>query len=76
MNNIDKRNKLEEKPFSYQVKKKTIFLEFRGKRVKVLKGEEAEKFLERMHALKDEKEEQFLLAKVTGNFKRGNERRK
>lgn len=77
MNNIDKRNKLEEKPFSYQItKNKSIFLEFRGKRVKVLKGEEAEKFLERMHAVKDEKEEQLLLAKITGNFKRGNERRK
>lgn len=77
MNNIDKRNRLEEKPFSYKITKNgSIFLEFNGRVVKVLKGKEAKKFLESMQAVKDEKEEQLILAKITGNFKRGNERRK
>ena len=77
MNNIDKRNRLEENPFSYQITKNgSIFLEFNGRVVKVLKGKEAKKFLESMQAVKDEKEEQLILAKITGNFKRGNERRK
>lgn len=77
MNNVDKRNRLNENPFSYQITKdNTVFIEFQGKRVKILKGKEAEKFLERIEDAEDEKEEQLILAKITGNFKRGNERRK
>lgn len=77
MGNIDKRNRLDEHPFNYQITKdNTVFIEFHGKRVKILKGKEAEKFLERIEDAKDETEEQLILAKITGNFKRGNERRK
>ncbi|GGA36331.1 hypothetical protein [Psychrobacillus lasiicapitis] len=77
MGNIDKRNRLDENPFSYQITKDdTVFILFQGKRVKTLKGKEAEKFLERIEDAVDEKEEQLILAKITGNFKRGNERRK
>ncbi|MGM9985777.1 MAG: hypothetical protein ACI35O_00990 [Bacillaceae bacterium] len=75
MDNIDKRNRLEEIPFSYRVaKNNTVFLDFYGKQVKILKGKDADKFLEKIKAAKNEKEEQLILAKVTGNFKRGNER--
>lgn len=77
MGNIDKRNRLDEEPFSYRITKDdTVFIEFHGKRVKTLKGKEAEKFLERIEEAENEKEEQLILAKITGNFKRGNERRK
>ncbi|MFJ5768382.1 hypothetical protein [Psychrobacillus sp. NPDC093180] len=77
MSNIDKRNRLDEKPFSYQITKDdTVFILFHGKRVKTLKGKEAEKFLERIEEAADKKEEQLVIAKITGNFKRGNERRK
>lgn len=77
MGHVDKRNRLNENPFSYQITKdNTVFIEFQGKRVKILKGKEAEKFLERIENAEDEKEEQLILAKITGNFKRGNERRK
>ncbi|MDI2588321.1 hypothetical protein OR571_14675 [Psychrobacillus sp. NEAU-3TGS] len=76
MSNIDKRNRLNENPFSYQITKEdTVFILFHGKRVKILKGKEAEKFLTRIEDAEDEKEEQLILAKITGNFKRGNERR-
>lgn len=75
MNGIDKRNKLEEHPFLYRTAKNgAVFLEYFGKVVKTLKGIEAERFLEKVNAAKDEKELQLLLAKATGNFKRGNER--
>ncbi|MBQ4900830.1 hypothetical protein KB559_18490 [Paenibacillus sp. Marseille-P2973] len=75
MNGIDKRNKLEEHPFLYRTAKNgAVFLEYFGKVVKMLKGKEAERFLEKVNAAKDEKELQLLLAKATGNFKRGNER--
>lgn len=77
MDNIDKRNKLDTSPFSYKMTKdNSVFLAYFGKQVKTLKGKEAEKFLKRIHDAKDEKEEQLILAKITGNFKRGNERKK
>lgn len=77
MDNVDKRKRLEETPFSYQITKDNIvFLEFHGKRVKILKGKEADKFIERIKVAENEKEEQLILAKITGNFKRGNERKK
>ncbi|MFD2446871.1 hypothetical protein ACFSO7_23300 [Bacillus sp. CGMCC 1.16607] len=76
MNNIDKRNRLDEEPFSYRVTKdNTVFLDYFGKQVKILKGKEAEKFLKKINAATDEREVQLILAKVTGNFKRGNERK-
>nr|WP_249292518.1 hypothetical protein [Metabacillus flavus] len=68
---------MNEKPFSFQTSKnQTVFLFYRGKQVKILKGGEAEKFLARMNLAKDDHEIQLLLAKATGNFKRGNERSK
>ncbi|TQR19856.1 hypothetical protein [Psychrobacillus vulpis] len=77
MDNIDKRKRLEDNPFSYQItKNKTVFLEYHGKQIKILKGKDAEKFLERIEEAENEKEVQLILAKITGNFKRGNERRK
>lgn len=75
MKNIDKRNRLDESPFSYRLSKdNTIFLDYENRQVKVLKGKEANKFLERMEAAEDDKAKQLIMAKVTGNFKRGNER--
>jgi hypothetical protein len=72
--NIDKRNRLGETPFSYRVNKEnTVFLEYFGKQVKILKGKEAEKFLKRMDSASNKKDSQLIMAKATGNFKRGNE---
>ncbi|MCZ8533113.1 hypothetical protein [Psychrobacillus psychrodurans] len=77
MDGIDKRNRLEENPFSYKKSKdNTVFIEFHGKRVKILKGKEVEKFLKRIELAGNDKEVQLILAKITGNFKRGNERKK
>lgn len=76
MDPIDKRNRLDEQPFSYRItKNNTVFLDYQGKQVKILNGKEAERFLEKIKSANDdEKEVQLILAKVTGNFKRGNER--
>lgn len=74
MAHIDKRNRLDEEPFSFRVNKNsTVFLDFNGKQVKILKGKEAEKFLKRMNDAEDAKSRQLIMAKITGNFKRGNE---
>jgi hypothetical protein len=42
--------------------------------VKILKGAAAADFIEKVTGL-DQRSAQLLMAKVTGNFKRGNERR-
>ncbi len=39
----------------------------------VLKGNDAEKFLSKINYAHNDSEKQLIMAKVTGNFKRGNE---
>ncbi len=71
---IDKNGYLETNPFDYQVNKNgTIFVFWEGKQIKILKGKEADKFASKLEGL-DAKGVQLALAKLTGNFKRGNER--
>lgn len=51
-----------------------VFIDHQGRHVVTLRGEAAERFLQRIAGSSDE-EAQLAMAKVTGNFKRGNERR-
>jgi len=74
--NIDKRDKLKDNPFSYKITKDgKAMVSWDNKQVKVLSEKETTKFLRKVHC-KDEFEVQLELAKVTGNFKRGNEKNK
>ena len=74
MKKIDKHGELEKEPFSYRATKDgLVFLEFRGATVKTISGEQAKKFLKKIAALEG-LELQLVLAKLTGNFKRGNEK--
>ncbi|WLD94317.1 hypothetical protein [Alkalihalobacillus sp. AL-G] len=76
MGSIDKRNRLDEEVFTYRVSKNnTVFIDWNGKQAKMLKGKEADKLLKKIDQANSEKDVQLLLAKVTGNFKRGNERK-
>jgi hypothetical protein len=71
---IDKRGELEAAPFSYRaLKNGSVLLEHHGRTVKTISGDAAERFLKRVASLEG-LEEQLVLAKLTGNFKRGNER--
>ncbi|MFE1245037.1 hypothetical protein ACFW35_12970 [Fictibacillus sp. NPDC058756] len=75
MGNIDKRKRLEEEVFTYRVTKNNmVFIDYHGKQVTTLKGEEAEKIIKRIEQAATDNEVQLILAKVTGNFKRGNEK--
>ncbi|WP_028610857.1 hypothetical protein [Paenibacillus harenae] len=75
MDHTDKRNRLDEAPFRYRVNKDhTVFIDYYGKQVKILNGRNAVQFLNKMKAAENEKASQLVMAKVTGNFKRGNER--
>lgn len=71
----DQRGKLEEQEFSYRVGKDgLLFLYCKEKLVKRLPGKEGTKLLAKLVAASSDWEKQLLLAKATGNFKRGNER--
>ncbi len=75
MGEIDKRGKLDEETFSYQqTKDGRVLLYWYEKHIKTLAGKEAAKFNSRIEGL-DGKDAQLVLAKFTGNFRRGNERR-
>ncbi|HNF93439.1 MAG TPA: hypothetical protein PLQ75_02220, partial [Anaerolineales bacterium] len=74
MSEIDKRNVLGHEVFSYKIsKEKKVFVYWRGKQVLILRGSAAQKFTSKIIGL-DDKRIQLVLAKLTGNFKRGNER--
>lgn len=74
MDNVDKRNRLDEEIFSYKINKDNkVFIFYNGKQIMILKGIESEKFMRRINTA-DPKEAQLIMAKVTGNFKHGNER--
>lgn len=74
MSGIDKRNILDGNIFSYRTTKDgKVFLFWYGKQVSILKGDRAKKFLAKINTA-DEKEKQLIMAKETGNFKRGNEK--
>ena len=74
MTEIDKRNMLDGDVFKYQViKDEKVFIYWHDKRVKILKGKEAQRFIDKIGGL-NHTEAQLIMAKSTGNFKRGNER--
>ncbi|RDW17463.1 hypothetical protein [Oceanobacillus chungangensis] len=76
MSEVDKRNRLSEEPFAYQTTKKgKVVIYYKGKQIKIIKGSEAELLIARIKEVEDNiTEVQLLLAKITGNFKRGNEK--
>lgn len=75
LSNIDKGKGLQEDCFSYKVSKDNkVFISWYGKQVMILKGKGSEKFLAKIGKANTSLEEQLIMAKVTGNFKHGNEK--
>ena len=74
MGDVDKHHRFDEQVFSYRVSKdKKVFICWYKKEIMILKGKESEKFLSKI-ANTDELEAQLIMAKITGNFNRGNEK--
>ncbi|GIP56727.1 hypothetical protein MKX50_10050 [Paenibacillus sp. FSL W8-0186] len=74
MGNIDKRNRLSEEVFTYKITKDNkIFIYWMGKQVTILTGKASGKFLKAIEG-KNHLDTQLVMAKLTGNFKRGNEK--
>ena len=70
---IDRRGKLTEEPFELQITRDKVFVRFRGRLVRTLTGVDAED-VRIAAAAGDAAAVQLLVARKTGNFKRGNER--
>lgn len=74
MSHIDKNDRLKENPFSYHVTKASkAIIFYEGRQIKTLNEKETARLFSRIHN-KSDFDVQLELAKVTGNFKRGNER--
>jgi hypothetical protein len=67
-------DRLDEMPFAWMRRGDEVLITHQGRRAALLRGAAAAHFLERV-ARVDEGGAQQLMARVTGNFKRGNERR-
>lgn len=75
MSHTDKRNRLDEAVFNYRLTKdNSVLIDYYGKQVKIIKGKAALKFIAKLSQAANHKEEQLVMAKITGNFKRGNEK--
>ena len=70
----DKRGILDEEVFTYRIAKDNkVFISWYGKQVMILSGGKAEDFISKI-ADAEGKDAQLIMAKITGNFKRGNEK--
>ena len=68
------RGGLEDHPFTFREGKDgRVFIAWRGRQVMILAGAQAASFLKRTKGL-DDPQRQLAMAKITGNFKRGNEK--
>jgi hypothetical protein len=68
------RDPLPDEPFSYLTRADgTVLIRYHGAPVTLLRGRAADRFAARVDAA-DAAGAQQLMARVTGNFKRGNER--
>lgn len=75
MSNIDNHDRLKESPFSYKVTKSfKTFIYYEGRQIKILNEKDTNRLLTRVQN-KSEFDIQLELAKITGNFKHGNEKR-
>lgn len=68
---IDRRGKLADEPFDVQITRDKVLVRFRGRLVRTLTGAD----VDAVRAVQDDPAQlQVLVARKTGNFKRGNER--
>lgn len=74
MSDDSEKSRLDEDIFDYQeTKGNKVLIYWHNKLVVTLAGKQAKKFLRQIEGL-DGAEAQLILARFTGNFKRGNER--
>jgi hypothetical protein len=70
---VDKRGKLADEPFDVQITRDKVLVRFRNRLVATLVDRDADD-IRAAHDAGDAAQVQLLVARKTGNFKRGNER--
>lgn len=74
MGEIDKRDKLKEEPFDFRLTKSgKAMIYYEGRQIMILNEKDTKRMENKIKGL-DNFGIQLVLAKLTGNFKRGNER--
>lgn len=58
----------------YATKSGKVMIQYYGQQVTTLQGNQAQRFISKMKLAESNDEKQLIMAKATGNFKRGNER--
>ena len=72
---MSKSDRLEETQFTFKTTKDgKLFVYWHGKHVRTYTGHEAADILAEVESAASDRDVQFALARVTGNFKRGNEK--
>jgi hypothetical protein len=72
---MSKQDRLDETQFTFKsTKDGKLFVYWHGKHVRTYAGNEAEDILAEIEGSGSERDVQYALARVTGNFKRGNEK--
>ncbi len=72
---MTKENRLNQKQFTFKITKdNALFVYWNGKHVRTYTGSKAASILEEIEGAESDLDIQYSLARVTGNFKRGNER--
>lgn len=73
---MPKQNRLHDNQFTFKVTKdNALFVYWNGKHVRTYTGSKAATILEELEGAESEVDIQYSLARFTGNFKRGNERK-
>lgn len=68
---MDRRGKLAAEPFDVELTRESVLVRFRGRLVRTLTGADADAI---RRVIDDPAQLQLVVARKTGNFKRGNER--
>lgn len=72
---LDERDRLKEEPFDYMITKAgKIMIYFENRMIMTVSEKQSKKVINKLNSA-DDFNKQLILAKVTGHFKHGNERR-
>jgi hypothetical protein len=72
---MSKQDRLDEEQFTYQVLKNgNVLIFWHGKQIQILSGTKAMMLAADLESAAADRDVQMILAKITGNFKRGNEK--
>lgn len=74
-NGVSKKDRLDEEQFTFKILKNgNVIVSWHGKQIQTLSGNKAAGLTADLGGASSDREVQMILAKITGNFERGNEK--